>query len=302
MKNLPLTLLLSGVSLMTACATAPKNIAMVDQLQVQYDSLARSGDARKYAPVELNEAQRSLNQTQALVDQKGTLEDITLSAQITKHKLGIVEEKIRKGQAEKLVSGAELKRKDIMLDARTNEAEQAELNAQQALLAAEMAQDETRTMQARAQQAEQRASEMEAKAAKLEQEVTAISAKKTDRGLVLTLGDILFEFGKAQLLSGSQRSLEQVGEFLTNYPERAIVVEGHTDSVGDADFNQNLSEQRALAVKNALISNGVASGQIQSKGLGEEFPVANNETDAGRQQNRRVEIIIENPQQTDDVQ
>jgi outer membrane protein OmpA-like peptidoglycan-associated protein len=295
MNNLQLTILLSGVSLMTACATAPQNLAMVDQLQVQYDSLARSGDARKYAPVALNEAQSSLNQTQALVAERVPLEDITLSAEITKHKLGIVEEKVRKGRAEALVRGAELKRKDIMLDARTNEAQKAELNAQQALLAAEMANDQTRSMQARAQQAEQRAQKMEAKAAKLEQEVTAISAKKTDRGLVLTLGDILFEFGKAQLLSGSERSLKQVGEFLTSYPDRTIVVEGHTDSVGDASFNQNLSEQRALSVKNALITNGVATGQIKSKGLGEEFPVANNGTDAGRQQNRRVEIIVENP-------
>ncbi|GAC31442.1 OmpA family protein [Paraglaciecola polaris] len=296
MKTLPLTILLSGATLITACATAPNNLALVDELQLHYERLARAGDAAQYAPVALNEAQRALNQTQALADKRKPLEDITLSAQTTKYKLGIVEEKIRKGRADDMVSGAELKRKDIMLAARTEEAEQAKTSAQQALLTAELAKDETQSMQVRAQQAEQRAREMEVKAAQLQQDVTAISAKTTDRGLVLTLDDILFEFGKAQLLSGSERSLKQISAFLTNYPERAIVVEGHTDAVGDTRYNQSLSEQRALSVKNALIANGVEPSQVQSKGLGEEFAVASNDTDAGRQQNRRVEIIIEKPE------
>lgn len=295
MKTLPLIILLSVVSLLTACASSPKDSDMVNELQRQYDALAVSSDARKYAPVALQDAQNALRRTETLSANSKSAEDIARSAQITQRKLGIVQEQIRKGQADAVISGAELERKDIMLNARTKDAEQAELNAQQALLAAQMAQEKSQSMQARAQQAEQRAREMEAKAALLQEEVTAITAKKTDRGLVLTLGDILFEFGKAQLLPGSERSLEQVSEFLTNYPERAIQVEGHTDSVGDATFNQNLSEQRALSVKNALIDHGVDASQVKSKGLGEELPVASNETDAGRQQNRRVEIVIENP-------
>jgi len=119
-----------------------------------------------------------------------------------------------------------------------------------------------------------------------------LNAKQTNRGLVLTLGDVLFESGKAKLLPGSARAIEQLAEFLKENPEREVLIEGHTDNVGSATFNIDLSLRRAEAVADALIDRGIGADRIHTRGYGEVYPVASNKTAAGRQQNRRVEIII----------
>jgi outer membrane protein OmpA-like peptidoglycan-associated protein len=133
------------------------------------------------------------------------------------------------------------------------------------------------------------------RSAALEQEIVDLQARVTDRGLVLTLGDVLFATGKSDLRVGTSDNLGKLVTFLMKYPERNVLIEGHTDSVGNAEFNQGLSQRRADAVRSFLTSRGIAEARLRTSGKGEAEPLAANETASGRQQNRRVEVIIDNP-------
>lgn len=135
----------------------------------------------------------------------------------------------------------------------------------------------------------------EAQTAELKRQIEALQAKVTDRGVVLTLGDVLFASGKADLKEGAAAHLNQLVAFLREYPSRTVVIEGHTDSVGSEDFNQALSQRRADSVRSYLVRQGIDAARLTTMGAGEGAPVADNEAATGRQQNRRVEVIISNP-------
>lgn len=130
------------------------------------------------------------------------------------------------------------------------------------------------------------------RAARLEQELAEFKARETERGLMLTLGDVLFEVGSAELKPGIQRKLFPLADFLKETPGRNVLIEGHTDSSGSADFNLELSRRRAESVADFLIQQGVSPLRVTTRGYGEAFPVASNNTAAGRQQNRRVDVVI----------
>jgi outer membrane protein OmpA-like peptidoglycan-associated protein len=132
----------------------------------------------------------------------------------------------------------------------------------------------------------------EKKTKSLEQELSDLKAKQTERGTVVTLGDVLFDTGKATLKPGAYTTIDRLAEVLNKDPKRHVIIEGHTDSVGSEDYNQSLSERRASAVQAALLERGVASEQIRALGKGESTPVASNDDSGGRQQNRRVEMIF----------
>jgi OOP family OmpA-OmpF porin len=112
-------------------------------------------------------------------------------------------------------------------------------------------------------------------------------------GTVVTLGDVLFETGQAILLPGAALELEPVVQYMRDHPDSSLVIEGHTDSVGSSGYNQQLSQARADAVRNYLRSHGISTERILARGMGEAFPVASNDTSAGRQQNRRVEVMVQ---------
>lgn len=122
----------------------------------------------------------------------------------------------------------------------------------------------------------------------------ALNAKPTERGQVITFGDVLFDTAKSDLKSGARRDARQLAVFLAANPERKVRIEGFTDTVGNDAFNQKLSEQRADAVALALIQQGVDPSRITTRGYGEEYPVAGNSTASARQLNRRVEVIVSN--------
>jgi outer membrane protein OmpA-like peptidoglycan-associated protein len=195
-----------------------------------------------------------------------------------------------KSEAEALARQAEKARKEA--EALAQQAEKSRKEAEAKALELEQAKKEA---EAKALELEQAKSEAEAaleKKRQLESEIAELKAMKTERGIVLTLGDILFESGKAALMPGAMATIDQLVEFLQKYPNRNIIIEGHTDSVGSENFNLGLSQKRADAVREPLISKGIAAERITTKGYGEQYPVASNATPAGRQQNRRVEIII----------
>src|SRR5450631_3315099 len=129
-------------------------------------------------------------------------------------------------------------------------------------------------------------------AARLQAEVAQLKARPTPRGLVLTLGDVFFDTGRAQLNPGANRKLDQLAQFLNEHKERRVQIDGFTDSVGTDSYNEDLSQRRANSVKSALLSRGVAASRIGTEGYGKAYPVANNVDSGGRQMNRRVEVVI----------
>jgi outer membrane protein OmpA-like peptidoglycan-associated protein len=130
--------------------------------------------------------------------------------------------------------------------------------------------------------------------AQLQAEIDQLKAKQTDRGLVLTLGDVLFDTGRATLNPGASMKLDRLAAFLNEHPDRHVQIEGFTDSVGTDAYNQDLSERRADAVKAALTMRGIDPSRVGTEGYGKAYPVASNSDSGGRQLNRRVEVVIGN--------
>jgi len=181
-------------------------------------------------------------------------------------------------------------------EAARSEAERLKAEAQEAAESA-MSEAEKAKARADAEAARAEAAQAEAAAAKaamnsLQNQLTDLQAKQTERGLVITLGDVLFEFNQSDLKAGAARNLQPLVKALSDNPEQQVIVEGHTDNVGSESYNLTLSEQRAQSVKDYLTSEGIDGDRIDIDGLGYEFPVASNDTASGRQQNRRVEIVL----------
>ncbi|MCR6650692.1 MAG: OmpA family protein [Cellvibrionaceae bacterium] len=261
MKILTAVCIMIPMLWLAGCATTPNQNSRINELQQQINELDSGPDGKQYAPIAVREAQESLDK---LKNFKGKDEQYEHQVFLTEKRIEIAREMVTQKQAEETVATAELRRKDILLDAAQQESAQARN------LAA--------TMAGRAQE--------------LERQVTDLQAEETERGLVLTLGAVLFETSKANLQSGAQRTVQKVADFLNQYPERNILIEGFTDSQGGDDYNHQLSEDRAKAVRDELVKNGVDAGRIDIHGYGEQYPVASNDNAAGRQQNRRVEIVI----------
>lgn len=135
----------------------------------------------------------------------------------------------------------------------------------------------------------------------LQRQIEELNARETDRGLVVTLGDLLFATGRSELTGGAGPNLNRLATFLREYPDRTVYIEGHTDSVGSAESNYLLSQRRAESVRSYLVGQGIAPNRLTTAGLGQGSPVASNDTATGRQQNRRVEVIISNVQKASNL-
>jgi outer membrane protein OmpA-like peptidoglycan-associated protein len=166
-------------------------------------------------------------------------------------------------------------------------AEAARAAAESARLAAE----------SQAQQARDAAARADREKAELRDQLrqqlnTILETRESARGLIVNLSDVLFDTGSANLKPGAREKLARVAGVLLSHPELKLQVEGHTDSVGSEDYNQRLSESRADSVRAYLVGQGIASGAVATAGFGESVPVASNDTASGRQQNRRVELVV----------
>lgn len=263
MKKTLAAFIATPVILLAGCATTPEENTRINTLQQEIDNLDSGPGGKQYAPIAVREAQESLDK---LKNMAGDASDEKFEHQmyLTERQIEIARASVSQKQAEETVASAELRRKDILLEAERQESAQARS------LAASMA----------------------GRAQELERQVSDLQTQETERGLVLTLGSVLFETNKATLQTGARRTVEKVAEFLNQYPERKILIEGFTDSRGSDDYNQQLSEERAQAVRGLLVDSGVEPRRIDVHGYGEDYPVASNDNAAGRQQNRRVEIVI----------
>jgi len=199
-------------------------------------------------------------------------------------------------------------REEMRLRARTQEADAANARANVAQATARDEKQMAENANRRADNAEAIAADqaLQADAAReatasahhdadeLAEQIALLQARVTDRGLVLTLGDVLFSSGTATLNGGGNGHLDKLAGFLNRYPGRTAVIDGYTDSIGSDDYNQGLSERRANAVKDFLVGQGIEAPRLTASGMGKSSPVATNGTAAGRQQNRRVEVTISN--------
>ncbi len=199
---------------------------------------------------------------------------------------------IARADAERRVAEAELlqlnqQREAILQEAQSRELEIVRGQAEAATAAALTQQQATRAALLEAANARAMNSE-------LRRQMDDLQAKATDRGMVMTLGDVLFAVGKSDLQPGAAERLDKLAAFMHAYVDRTLLIEGHTDSQGTDENNLLLSQRRAEAVKVYLIIQSVDSERMTTVGRGKQSPVADNSTPEGRQQNRRVEIVISN--------
>jgi outer membrane protein OmpA-like peptidoglycan-associated protein len=192
-------------------------------------------------------------------------------------------------------------REKARLDSRTQEADAAKIQAANARadsaeqkLAAEQSKADANAARTDAASSQQQTADLQRQATDLQRQIEEMHAKVTDRGVVLTLGDVLFTTGKADLKAASTGNLNKLVKFLADHPERTVLIEGYTDNVGSDVYNQGLSERRADGVKAYLVGQGVSAAHLNAVGKGESDAIADNDSAEGRQQNRRVEVVISN--------
>ncbi len=248
------------------CASPPLPVALGDA-RLAYSEATVNAATVKHAPVEIYEAEQALRRAEAAwVD--GDAEETTHLAYLAAKRIEIAHVAADQAMAEVDAGKLGERRTHVLLEAR-----ESALAAREAEL-----------LQARESALEAR-----------EAELANLKARKTKRGLVITLGDVLFQFGKAELKPGATRELTRLVAFLEEHSDRSLAIEGHTDSVGPSAFNRLLSQRRAQSVKRLLVRHGIGPSRITARGYGEGYPVASNASAAGRQQNRRVDLVILSP-------
>ncbi|MBN2034768.1 MAG: OmpA family protein [Deltaproteobacteria bacterium] len=283
-----LFVMIAAAGIISGCASSGEPYPMLDRAKAAYASAAANPDVKAYAPVALYDAEKALKRAEISTDLEERKHLIYLAERNVEMALVSAERK----KAEKEMALLSKERDNLILESQRVE---AEISAREAQAAREKALESKTEADRLKEEAEARAAKTQeaiARAAQLEKELASLKAVKTDRGMVLTLGDVLFATGKADLSPGASSTIDNLAEFLTKYPDRKVRIEGHTDSTGSAALNLDLSERRAEAVKTALLRRGISFDRIDTVGLGQSLPIASNDTASGRQQNRRVEITI----------
>lgn len=271
------------------CATAPQSPQGSAEVRSKLSALQSNSSLADQVPVELREAEAAV-----LVAEAPVGKDVALGEHrvyMADHKVEIAMAKAATRYAEDQRSELSQARDDARLDARTREADKARRQTATAQRATDAARASAVVAAANAASD---ASEAANDAAELQRQIDVLQAEATDRGLVLTLGDVLFATGRSDLKAGGSNTLDKLIAFLNEYPDRNVAIEGHTDDVGSLDMNQVLSQHRADSVKSYLVQKGIRPTRLAASGMGETRPIADNQSESGRQQNRRVEIIITN--------
>lgn len=285
MKNfhyVPLSLI--ALAMLTACNTTTNNARLQDAHE-RYKFAQSSPQITTLAAAELGEAANSLKLADNALSKGESAVMINQLSYLAIQKISIAQETANRKTYELAVTNASANRNQIRLDARTAEADAAK---RQVVIANETVNQQAEDLAA----ADANAQTDQAVIVIQEMQIRELNAKQTKRGLVVTLGDVLFNSGQSELKSSGTRNVQKVADFLMQHPQRDVLIEGFTDSVGSESFNQLLSERRAESVRSALIDLGVSADRISTQGYGEEHPVAKNDTSAHRQSNRRVEIIF----------
>lgn len=304
---------ISAAVLLSACATPTTPPA--ELLAARAAVLSAETDPRvlNHAPLELKKATDALNRANTLSAKRESLADITSMAYVAeRHAQTALAIAVAKSN-EEAIKGAEADRERARADAHTAEASRARAQASAARADASQAQAAANSARAEAASAREQAGDAESRAAAarmqaasaqaaaaqaqqqaavLQQQLSELQTQQTDRGTLVTLGDLLFEFGRAEIKPSGHTALRKLAAYLNDHADRRILIEGFTDSVGTHDANLTLSQRRAEAVATALAGLGVSWARISTKGYGESYPVAGNTSDTNRALNRRVEVYI----------
>jgi outer membrane protein OmpA-like peptidoglycan-associated protein len=258
------TILGAAVSLsvlITGCASTPPQNDKVDEARAAYDEISQDPNVARSGDLQLRSARNELARAEMLLEEDEEVVEIEHVAYLANQHAQVAAEQGKRAELQQQIASAEDRRKELELQMRSSEAAAALREAEA-----------------------------------LRQQMREMEAEQTDRGMVLTLGDVLFDLNRADLKASGEQTVQRLAEFMVKYENRRVRVEGYTDSTGEASYNQGLSERRAGAVSYALINMGINRSRVETRGFGEEYPVASNDTSSGRQQNRRVEIVISDEQ------
>ena len=274
--------------LVTACSNAPKIANGVVDVRNDLNALQANNQLAILAPTAINQAEVAVRAAEQPVKNEELSRHLVFVAD---RKVNIAWAQAQSRYAEDQLSVLAKARDEARLNSRTQEANNARADARIARSDAADARLDASNAQSESLNAQQQAAELQA-------QIKLLNARQSERGWVVTLGDVLFDTGKANLKSATNQHLADLAQFLTKYPQRGAIIEGHTDSVGGIDYNQGLSQRRADSVRDFLLARGIQSSRLSSAGKGEELPIAGNDSASGRQQNRRVEVIITDNQRS----
>ncbi|MFS2080367.1 OmpA family protein [Telluria sp. Tellsp99] len=287
-------LVIAGTIALAGCSTVPTTTPTLDEARADFVAANNNPQVATYAQMEFKQAGEALDRANQAAAQRESLDTIDRLAYIAKQKIATAQEVAKTKSAEAEVANAARERDRVQLEARTAEADRAKRDAASAQAQAAAAQAQAQDAQAQAAAAQQQAAQQADRAARLEALLVELHAQKTERGMVVTIGDVLFATDRAELNANGMATVKKLAEIMTQNPDRTVMVEGFTDSTGTAAHNKDLSERRAASVAQALVGLGVPRERIGMRGYGEAFPVASNDTAANRQLNRRVEIVLSN--------
>lgn len=292
--------------LFAGCATSPTPSATLVEARTSVRQAELDTSVATHAPMELKKATDSLARANGLLDKGASPAEIDSAAYIARQQSRTATAIAQAKAGDNAIAGAEVERERARAEMRTVEAARAQDQATQAQGQASTARAQASFARAQAGDAERRASsaeqqtalaqasasEAQLQAGRLQLRLDELQARPTERGMLVTLGDVLFEFNRADVRPAAQPALRKLADFLQLYPTRRILIEGHTDNIGSAGANESLSRRRAEAVDRALMDMGVSAQRVSTIGYGEEFPIAGNATDTERALNRRVEVYI----------
>ena len=317
-------ILLAIILLLGACTATPKKDLALERVREELQSLKSNPELAGYAPLAVGEAERALRNAELasgdklyrsylvyMADRRIQIARTMAEREQHENRLDELKEThtamlIKASQLEADQARREAERARLLVATTSEDAQRAREERELALrkeaesahaaqLSSEEADQARRLAESRGSEAEfaRREAELASKQINsLTRQLENLQLRQTESGVVVTLGDVLFASGEAQLVEGGRSSLEEVVDLLQTEPDKNIRVEGHTDASGEAEANLQLSDQRAQAVREALISLGVASERITATGMGEDFPIASNEDEEGRARNRRVDVIL----------
>lgn len=320
-------LMLLLAATLAACAVQPpRENAALRNLQNDLEEFRANTELSERVPLALSDAERAVRAASA----EGLSEpELSHRINLAAKRIEIARAEAFRAQARDQIDEVEAERTRLLLRASRLEVQEARREAERALLQSEAAREETERSRLEAMTAEElreeaarreqqareeaeaarrlaeaqsseielarREAELATEAAEsMQRRLDYLELRETDRGVVVTLGDVLFASGETTLQPAARDQLSDVVKLVQGEPDKQIRIEGHTDSTGSASANMRISRLRAEAVRDALIEQGIDADRIQAVGMGEDFPIASNETAEGRRQNRRVDVILLN--------